>query len=227
MSGGEVEDEQITEDQVAEANDDGDNDPTAEPLEDDDETAAEEDAPDEPQEAATDDAAEAKGKEWDRVAKYLAKNVGDIEGDDAIYKVECPCCRSQGTPGYIDPRMGADPEIVGPVLAWFGMRSDDDYAKDNYSRECDECRGLGETLSGSKVAGRDKLVCFRCKGNGWVAVGDERGAGLGGFANGPTSAAASSGATPAPSYMPDGTEPPEVTELREKGYIVMPPVHVG
>jgi len=218
-----VDDEELTEEQVAEANDDGDHDDTAPELDDDDETASEETPDEEPQEPATDADAEAKGKEWDRVAKYLAKNVGDIEGDEAIYKVECPCCRSQGTPGYIDPRLAADPEIVGPVLTWFGMRADSDYAKDNYSRECDECHGLGETLSGSKVPGRDKLVCFACKGNGWVAVGDERGAGLGQFTNGITSSGTSSSGNVAASFMPTGTETAEVAALREKGYIVMPP----
>jgi hypothetical protein len=221
-----VDEEQITEEQVAEANTPDDTD-TGEA----DDT--EQDAPEADDDEGSDDGepdslavAEERAKEWDRVSRYLAKNVGDIEGDDAIHKVECPCCRSQGTPGYLDPRIQADPEIIGPILSWFGMRPQDDYANDNYSRECDECHGLGETLSGSKVPGRDKLVCFRCKGNGWVPVGDERGAGLGLFGNGATSLTAAVDATPAPSYMPDGTEPPEVAALRERGYAVIPPLTV-
>jgi hypothetical protein len=217
-------DDEITEAQVAEANEtDPDGLEPAEPEEEPDEELEEEpeQAPEEPEGYAE---TERRGKEWDRVAKYLAKNVGDIEGDDAIHKVECPVCRSQGTPGYLDPRVPAGPEIIGPVLAWFGMRSDSDYLKDNYSRECDECAGLGETLSGSKVSGRDKLVCFRCKGNGWIPVGDERGAGLGQFTNGPSSVAAAGDTILAPSYMPDGTEPPEVASLRERGFVVIAPI---
>jgi len=218
-----VDDEELTEEQVAEANDDGDHDDTAEPLDDDDETASEETPDEEPQEPATDADAEAKGKEWDRVAKYLAKNVGDIEGDEAIYKVECPCCRSQGTPGYIDPRLAADPEIVGPVLTWFGMASDDDYNKDPYCRKCDTCNGKTKTLSGSDDPGQKFVVCFDCKGRGWIPVGPERGAGMGEFTNGITSQPSSSSATTTASFMPAGTETAEVAALREKGYIVMPP----
>jgi len=220
-------DEEMTEEQVADANEDGDHDDTAEPLDTDDEEAAEEDTAPEPDgEPDSFALVEAHQKEWDRVRKYLAKNLGEIEGDNATHYLECPWCNGFGTPGFVLPE--APPvEVQAAMMSALNIRPPDEYQKDNYSRVCDSCNGLGETRSGSKVPGRELLVCFQCKGNGWVAVGDERGAGLGQFTNGVTSTAAASGATPAPSYFPDGTEPPEVADLREKGYIVMPPVVVG
>jgi hypothetical protein len=225
-----MDDDEMTEAQVAEANDDSDEDGSVEPPHQDPDQEGSEIVPDEAQEGDGDDGEpesfavnEARQKEWDRVSKYLAKNVGDIEGDDAIHKVECPLCRSQGTPGYIDPRVPADSEIIGPVLTWFGMASDDDFNKDPYCRKCDTCNGKTKTLSGSDDPMQKFVVCFDCQGRGWIPVGPERGPGAGVFSNGPTSAAAAAGAVPAPSFMPDGTETAEVAALREKGYIVMPP----
>jgi len=224
-----VSDDELTEAQVAEANEDSDHDDSAEPEADGDDgtdedaDAQETDGPHEPDSLA---ANEERMKEWDRVTRYLAKNLGDIEGDDAINYLECPACRAFGTPGFVLP-IPPPPEVHGALLAWLGMRPNDEYAKDNYSRECDECHGLGETLSGSKVAGRDKLVCYRCGGNGWVPVGDERGAGNALFTNGAASVESGAGAGAAPSYMPDGTEPPEVAALRERGFVVIAPMATG
>jgi len=108
------------------------------------------------------------------------------------------------------------------MLQALNLRPPDEYQKDNYSRECDECNGLGETRSGSKVQGRELLVCFKCKGNGWVAVGDERGAGNYSFTNGLNAQPAQSGSTEVAAYVPEGPEPPEAAQLRSQGYMVIP-----
>src|SRR5215469_11761729 len=66
----------------------------------------------------------ARDKEWDRVNRYLAKNLGDIEGDDAIHYHECFVCRSFGSPGFI--RMEPlSPEVQVTLFDWLNLRPPD------------------------------------------------------------------------------------------------------
>lgn len=201
-----------------------------EPTEDDgqgDEPAAPEapaEAPTEAQEAGA--RMEEVGKQLDALAKTVATRLGRILGDDAIDLDPCPWCSYFNTPGHIF--RGVLPNDLRTHIAHLiGERAPEDFEKDSYSRACDKCRGLGETLSGSKVPGRDRLPCYDCNGFGWIAVGPERQSAALSRANGP--APATPPLTPADAAMQPAptVEPAEAAALRAQGYIVVPPVTVG
>lgn len=213
------------EDEIAdEMGDDTDTD-TETPADDDTEQTEEQAAEEQPAEEQEPDSRaiiEQRDREWERVTKYLAKNLGEIEQDDAVNYVECPVCRAFGTPGFVLPQP-PPPEVLGVLHQWLGMRPNDEYRADDYSRECPKCDGLGETLTGSKVPGRDKLPCYDCQGDGWIAVGEERRKDRLVTPNGASFLATEA---PAIGYAPpqlDSEVPPEVAALREQGYTVIAP----
>jgi hypothetical protein len=161
----------------------------------------------------------------ERSRKYLAKNMGDVYGDEAVNYLECPFCNHFGTPGYL--HLGpCPPTLIGLLYEYAQVRAPDEYIADIYSRVCERCNGLGSCASGSKVAGQERLSCIDCRGAGWIAVGDERRSGSMIVGNGP-----------APLYPPPasdatsdlggtGAEPPEAEALRKRGYAVIPPMPV-
>lgn len=165
---------------------------------------------------------EAIGKKLDALQKYVARKMGDILGEQAQSFEECEVCSYYNTPGW--RLSGPYPtEVDTAVRTVLGMRSPAELAKDNYAHVCDACNGFGETLSGSKVPGRETLPCYVCKANGWVPVGDER-ANTGLFvANGPAAAFTPPADSIAPQFTQDPADEPEVAALKAKGYMVVPP----
>jgi hypothetical protein len=159
----------------------------------------------------------------DRARKYLAKNMGDVFGDAASEYTECPFCNYFGTPGWLHLEP-CPPTLLGTLYEYAQVRAPDEYVADIYSRECDRCNGLGSCASGSKVAGQERLSCIECKGQGWIAVGDERRQPGLYVPNGPT-AQHPVPATDARSELAGtGADPPEAEGLRQRGYIVIAPM---
>lgn len=157
-----------------------------------------------------------------RVRKYVEKNKDEILGDMAENWAECLVCTYWQIPGYM-PMEPAPPEVHASLLGWLGQRPEEEYMPDNFSRQCESCKGLGETSTGSKVFGQEKLSCVPCKGMGWIAVGPERQGGyVGQPANGGTAQydPLPSG-TPALQPAPDDS--PEIAALKAAGYLVIPP----
>jgi hypothetical protein len=162
---------------------------------------------------------EFRDKEWQRVAKYLAKNLGEIEGEDATHYVECFVCRSFGTPGWVIP--GPPPvEIVGTLHEWLGMRAPDEYLPDGHSIECDECGGLGQVRMPSKVVGQETMGCVKCGSLGWIGSDHFRGNFSSPPANGPQLIPESERGAGSYELVPEGPEPPEVAVLRSQGFMV-------
>jgi hypothetical protein len=161
----------------------------------------------------------ARDKEWDRVNKYLAKNLGDIEGDDAILYHECFVCRSFGSPGFI--RMEPlSPEVVSTLNTWQGLRPADELQADAHSRVCDECDGEGMVRMPSKVAGQTELPCVACGSLGWLGTDAKRG-----YLGSPIGNGAAPALETAPGALvsiaaPEAPEPIEVQTLRDQGYLV-------
>jgi hypothetical protein len=161
----------------------------------------------------------ARDKEWFRVGKYLAKNLGDIEGDDAILYHECFLCHSFGTPGFI--RMEPlSPEVVSTLNTWQGLRPADELQADAHSRVCEECDGEGLVRMPSKVAGQTELPCVTCHALGWLGTDEKRG-----YLGSPIGNGAAPALVTAPGALeaigaPDEPEPLEVQALREQGYLV-------
>jgi hypothetical protein len=161
----------------------------------------------------------ARDKEWDRVRKYLAKNLGDIEGDDATLYHECFVCNSFGSPGFIRTEP-LSPEVVSTLHSWLGMRDATELRADQHSQECPECGGEGMVAMPSKVVGQTELPCTKCGALGWLGTDPQRG----GFAsppgNGATAVIGSGAALGMPELEPEGPEPPEVAVLRGQGFMV-------
>jgi hypothetical protein len=169
---------------------------------------------------------EERGKKFDQLTKHVAKRTGDILGDDAGMVAECPFCSYYGMPGFV-PVIDHDADLQAQVLHAFKLSAPSDYQKDSYARMCDKCNGLGETLSGSRVPGRERIPCIECQSRGWVPVGAERAGGTSAIPNGQAATYPPPADEGAPTFMPTGDEPPEVAALRAQGYLVAPPVVMG
>lgn len=165
---------------------------------------------------------EERGKKFDLLTKHVAKRTGEILGDDATLVTECPFCSYYNMPGFV-PMIDHPPDLQAHVLAAFGQHVATDYAKDSYARACDKCNGLGETLSGSRVVGLDKLPCYDCQGRGWVAVGDERKSLEDRLRNGSTPAPYVAVPGELPLLPPDEDEPDFVHQARAAGYVAFKP----
>lgn len=182
--------------------------------------AAEAGAEEDPPEAAVSDES---AKAIKRVRAYVEKNREAMLGEMADSFTDCLVCTYWQIPGLM-PMTDCPPEIHAALLGWLGERPQDEYQRDGYSRECEACAGLGETLTGSKVMGQERLPCIPCKGMGWLAVGDERATGQM-YAPPPSGLRSPEGelVTP-PTFLPAPDDTPEIAALKAKGYLVMPPV---
>ncbi len=214
------EDEDLTEEDVAELDRDGD---VHEDGDGDDDPAGA--APAEPQDDEPSSLAnvEAIGKKLDLLSKHVAKRMGEILGDDANEFEECEVCTFWGTPGW--RHKGPLPSAVEDVLkVALGGHASAEYRPDEYSRECDRCNGLGVVLTGSKVLGQETLQCMKCHGMGWQPIGNERATGAFAYQNGPAAA-------PPPVLTPAAAAPPESPEiaaakalLTGAGWMAFPPI---
>lgn len=161
-----------------------------------------------------------------KAKKYLARNMDEVLGEESQHYVECPFCNYFNTPGFLHASP-CPPELLGTVYEWTNQAAPDDYKKDTASHICDACDGLGEVLSGSKVQGRQTLVCVACKGNGWVPVGPERQGGNLTVPNGQSATYPPPAESSGPVVMAAAPVSPEAQALRDRGYIVIDPIHAG
>lgn len=150
-------------------------------------------------------------KETARHVKRVAELVG--EGMFA-YLRPCPLCHP-AAPGFIWPGPIGD-EVKQAVRLTIGDREPEDWQADTFARRCDDCHGLGEVLTGSRVRGKETLPCIPCGGNGWIAIGPER---TGRPAT--TLRAIESPDEPPPAVAAPIDEPPEAAALRAQGYVVI------
>lgn len=200
---------------------------TPEPIEGDEPDTDDEPEPETP--AAPEESQarmEEAGKKLDLLQKHVTKRLGEILGEDATDIVPCPCCTAFGMPGWVFPIEPPD-DVKAELYHYLHQAAPTDYKPDNYSRVCDECAGLGETATGSKVQGQATLTCVPCKGRGWVAVGAERGGAYIAPAgdNGDHSLRTDDESTP---YEPVvALDTPEIEALKRAGYVVIPPIARG
>jgi rubrerythrin len=100
-------------------------------------------------------------------------NVTRIMGDEAVELIVCPLCEPE-LGGFLrmesldHPRDEMHEAMIGvlkkpPQVA---------YLNAPHAATCADCDGLGNVLSGSRVAGQEKITCPSCKGMGYrVASG--------------------------------------------------------
>jgi len=181
----------------------------------------------EPEPAPDEVDAAAKMKELDKYAerarKYLARNMDEVLGEDATSYLECPFCNFYNTPGFLHASP-CPPELLGTVYEWTNTTPPDEYKPDPYSRICDVCDGHGVTATKAKVRGQEALPCIDCGAKGWIPVGPERQGGNLMLSNGPTASAVPPVASSEPMFVSPDNDPPEVVELRNKGYVIIPPM---
>jgi hypothetical protein len=154
------EDAPITEEQVADAEDEDGGDGAGD---------GEPDVIDQAQTAFDERAAEAGRKRIDRAVKGMVKTLNEVLADEAQFLQPCPRC-ADDFPGLIwQPGVkGVLPETRAAVMISMGEDPDPTLKQDPRASTCDRCDGYGKVSTGSKVARQDKLECEECKGRGWV-----------------------------------------------------------
>jgi hypothetical protein len=93
-------------------------------------------------------------------------------GDSYLDLSPCPLC-SDSIPGLIFP-----PDWITPgsdqqarLLEVLKTPSAPEYRQAPHARRCGTCDGWGSVLSGSRIAGKDRVMCPTCQGNGYQGEG--------------------------------------------------------
>jgi len=101
----------------------------------------------------------------ERAAKNYSKRVADVLAGDPMGIVPCPLC-SEHFPGLLTPAPPS-PEAVAAVRPIIGLPDFTNFRQDGHARICDQCDGLGRTLTGSKVPQYATIQCSECNGTGF------------------------------------------------------------
>lgn len=162
-----VEDDEITEEQVAEAEAEA-----AEPddeVDEDEAEAPQEPVAAEPQSGATPEEWEQRAQKLERRAATYTRGVSEIMGDDALDLIPCPCCSMTIHPMFVSKHdAGRYPEDVkAAVLTFLGFAQEQEYEQDQEVDTCTKCKGKGFTKTGSQVEGNKRRKCRHCKGFGY------------------------------------------------------------
>jgi hypothetical protein len=177
-------------------------------------------APNEPEQeqpqALSEKQLEARLKRLDKASQTWRERVGTIMEADAAMLIPCPLCE-QIIPGFVMPTP-ATPDRFPAVRAFMGDAEPQEWQQDPNTRTCQTCDGMGEVKTGSKVQSQTTLPCTDCGGKGW---------------QGARPAVATSGPMAA-QPLPDANgredrpapiiDPPDVAELKRRGYTVIDPV---
>ena len=134
---------------------------------------------------------EKRYKKLDSEAKRHTSAVSKILEEDALELVECPLCEPELL-GFLRMESLDHPrdEIHAAMINVLKKPAQVEYKPAPHSHTCESCDGLGQVLSGSRVAGKERIACPTCNGNGHVQQGT-------GAANGRT-------ITPTSEYVPSG-----------------------
>lgn len=117
---------------------------------------------------------DARFKKADQAFARYEKSIRGIFEDDADALVVIAI--SPGAPpGFVNMNdAGRVPDdFQAPVMEFFGISREQDYADDPYTDTCDTCKGKGNTRTGSSVPGKEKRVCPTCNGAGFTIEGVE------------------------------------------------------
>jgi len=170
------EDEQVSEllDETADetTTDEPEQEPSAVPEEP--ETGGDDAEPDEPDEpeAVTHGPSEVEMEKTlakiERSATTYRNRVADLLGEQANDLSPCPLC-SDGIMGHLFPVEWITPtdETQARLLEVLKTPQDPEYRPAPNVRRCGTCDGWGSVLSGSRVAGKARVMCPTCKGNGF------------------------------------------------------------
>jgi len=104
----------------------------------------------------------------DRSATTYRNRVAELLGEQANDLSPCPLC-SDGIMGHLFPVDWITPvnETQARLLEVLKTPQSPEYRPAPNVRQCGTCAGWGSVLSGSRVAGKERVLCPTCKGNGF------------------------------------------------------------
>lgn len=96
--------------------------------------------------------------------RWIEAELGDNYADLSA----CPLC-SDGIVGHIYPPEWIQPvsELQARLVDVLKQPSTPDFQPAPNARRCGTCDGWGQVLSGSRIAGKERIVCPQCRGNGF------------------------------------------------------------
>jgi hypothetical protein len=156
--------------------------------------------------------------QFERETARHNKRMGEIMGAELEMLLICPLCEPN-LQGYIMPAPNL-PERFPNVRAFMGDSQPRELRPDPHARQCELCGGEGVVDTGSHVQGQSELPCQECGGKGWIG---DRGAVA---AVPPASAPAVPERNGPLDIEPGLVDPPEVAELKRRGYVVLDPPRV-
>lgn len=154
-------------------------------------------------------------KKMDAEDERHARRITEILGEDAIHLVQCPMCMHFASGWFFPPNTFPLPEEnVAAAKVLLGVPNMEAYKTHPGFKQCEECDGLGEVLTGSKRQGYQLSTCPGCAAKGWKG-----------------SVIAPQNGTPPDEDVPVMTGPttfeaddaPEIQALRARGFLVVPP----
>jgi len=98
--------------------------------------------------------------------------VSKIMGDEAVELIVCPLCEPE-MQGFLRMESLDHPrdEIHEAMIGVLKKPAQVEYQLAPHAVTCISCDGLGQVLSGSRVPGKERIVCPTCSGNGYNQSG--------------------------------------------------------
>lgn len=148
-----------------------------------------------------------------------AKRVSEIMEEAGNDLIPCPVCMD-GIAGWVySPEVQQLPEdSILRLRQLIGLSGLEGLREATFAERCPDCDGQGEVKTGSRVAGYETATCERCGKTGWIRVGTFNGNGA---ADAPPAAPVTG-----PTTIQAASEDPEIRNLRERGFTVIPPMAV-
>lgn len=123
---------------------------------------------------------EKRYKALEREQTRHTANVSKIMGDEAVELIVCPLCEPE-LGGFLRMESLDHPrdEMHEAMIGVLKKPPQVEYKPAPHAVECIDCDGLGQVLSGSRVAGKERIVCPTCSGAGYKTAGGSQGNGAG------------------------------------------------
>ena len=111
-------------------------------------------------------------KQLESEQKRHTNAVSKIMGDAAIDLIVCPLCEPE-LQGFLRMESLDHPrdEIHEAMIGVLKKPQQVEYQLAPHAVTCVSCDGLGQVLSGSRVPGKERIVCPTCSGNGYNQSG--------------------------------------------------------
>jgi hypothetical protein len=160
---------------------------------------------------------------WDKLERENARHAGrlsEIMGDAATDLIQCPVCM-EGIAGWIYPPDVAplSDDAIARIRQVIGLPDLTTFRAAEDAQTCEGCGGLGDVRTGSQKPGYETMTCSRCQGTGWTRVGA--------VATPPPLESAEGVLITGPTTTAADDADPEIRNLRQRGFTVIPPIRVA